>query len=213
MPKFTCHTHLGLTYLVTLGNRKEDYHEFDKSPADRVGSPAWGRSHHGARRKINITLVKALQWAGSRNAQRCPSPDGQKWAPLGLCYTKHRNPSPGGLKMPVNRDNSDQLSSADAGRKWKWVAASHPSAAMAGLEVLKNGGNAIDAGVAVGLALNVRPRRRLQLPRRGPHRHLPLPTARKSPPSTGSESGQRRPRSSTFARTTTEKFRPEFSRP
>ncbi len=35
------------------------------------------------------------------------------------------------------------------------VAASHPSAAMAGLEVLKNGGNAIDAGVAVGLALNV----------------------------------------------------------
>ena len=35
------------------------------------------------------------------------------------------------------------------------VVASHPSAAMAGLEVLKNGGNAIDAGVAVGLALNV----------------------------------------------------------
>ena len=34
------------------------------------------------------------------------------------------------------------------------VVASHPSAAMAGLEVLKNGGNAIDAGVAVGLALN-----------------------------------------------------------
>ena len=35
------------------------------------------------------------------------------------------------------------------------VAASHPGAAMAGLEVLKHGGNAIDAGVAVGLALNV----------------------------------------------------------
>ena len=35
------------------------------------------------------------------------------------------------------------------------VVASHPSAAMAGLDVLKRGGNAIDAGVAVGLALNV----------------------------------------------------------
>ena len=35
------------------------------------------------------------------------------------------------------------------------VAASHPAAAMAGLDVLRNGGNAIDAGVAVGLALNV----------------------------------------------------------
>ena len=35
------------------------------------------------------------------------------------------------------------------------VVASHPSAAMAGLDVLRSGGNAIDAGVAVGLALNV----------------------------------------------------------
>lgn len=35
------------------------------------------------------------------------------------------------------------------------VVASHPAAAMAGLDVLRNGGNAIDAGVAVGLALNV----------------------------------------------------------
>ena len=35
------------------------------------------------------------------------------------------------------------------------VVASHPSAAMAGLDVLKKGGNAIDAGIAVGLALNV----------------------------------------------------------
>ena len=35
------------------------------------------------------------------------------------------------------------------------VVASHPSAAMAGLDVLRKGGNAIDAGVAVGLALNV----------------------------------------------------------
>ncbi|MCZ6873899.1 MAG: gamma-glutamyltransferase family protein [bacterium] len=35
------------------------------------------------------------------------------------------------------------------------VVASHPSAAMIGLDILKQGGNAIDAGVAVGLALNV----------------------------------------------------------
>jgi len=35
------------------------------------------------------------------------------------------------------------------------VVASHPAAAMAGLEMLQRGGNAIDAGVAVGLALNV----------------------------------------------------------
>jgi gamma-glutamyltranspeptidase / glutathione hydrolase len=35
------------------------------------------------------------------------------------------------------------------------VVSSHPSAAMIGLEVLRHGGNAIDAGVAVGLALNV----------------------------------------------------------
>ena len=35
------------------------------------------------------------------------------------------------------------------------VVASHPAAAMAGLDILKKGGNAIDAGVAVGLALNV----------------------------------------------------------
>ena len=32
---------------------------------------------------------------------------------------------------------------------------SHPAAAMAGLDILRRGGNAIDAGVAVGLALNV----------------------------------------------------------
>lgn len=35
------------------------------------------------------------------------------------------------------------------------VVASHPAAAMIGLDVLRQGGNAIDAGVAVGLALNV----------------------------------------------------------
>jgi gamma-glutamyltranspeptidase / glutathione hydrolase len=35
------------------------------------------------------------------------------------------------------------------------VVASHPAAAMAGLDILQRGGNAIDAGVAVGLALNV----------------------------------------------------------
>jgi gamma-glutamyltranspeptidase/glutathione hydrolase len=33
--------------------------------------------------------------------------------------------------------------------------ASHPDAAMIGLDILRQGGNAIDAGVAVGLALNV----------------------------------------------------------
>ena len=35
------------------------------------------------------------------------------------------------------------------------MVSSHPSASMAGLEVLRAGGNAIDAGVAVGLALNI----------------------------------------------------------
>ena len=35
------------------------------------------------------------------------------------------------------------------------VVASHPSAAMAGLDILRKCGNAIDAGVAVGIALNV----------------------------------------------------------
>jgi len=35
------------------------------------------------------------------------------------------------------------------------VVSSHPSASMAGLDVLRKGGNAIDAGVAVGLALNI----------------------------------------------------------
>src|ERR687892_1489564 len=35
------------------------------------------------------------------------------------------------------------------------VVSSHPSAAMIGLGILRQGGNAIDAGVAVGLALNV----------------------------------------------------------
>jgi gamma-glutamyltranspeptidase/glutathione hydrolase len=35
------------------------------------------------------------------------------------------------------------------------VVASHPSAAMIGLDVLRHGGHAVDAGVAVGLALNV----------------------------------------------------------
>ena len=35
------------------------------------------------------------------------------------------------------------------------VVAGHPLAAQAGLQILEVGGNAIDAGVAVGLAINV----------------------------------------------------------
>ena len=35
------------------------------------------------------------------------------------------------------------------------VVSSHQSAAMIGLDILRRGGTAIDAGVAVGLALNV----------------------------------------------------------
>ena len=92
------------------------------------------------------------------------------------------------------------------------VAASHPSAAMAGLEVLKNGGNAIDAGVAVGLALNVvhvddcsflgvRPR------------SYTWRTGKKLSPLTGSGSGPGPRRSSTSRKTTAERFQPAFYHP
>ena len=35
------------------------------------------------------------------------------------------------------------------------VSSGHPLASLAGIEVLKKGGNAIDAGVAMGLCINV----------------------------------------------------------
>ena len=56
--------------------------------------------------------------------------------------------------MPVSGTTLTSLRPLIQGRNGV-VVASHPDAAMAGLEILKRGGNAIDAGVAVGLALNV----------------------------------------------------------
>ena len=56
--------------------------------------------------------------------------------------------------MPVNGTTLTSLRPLMQGTNGM-VVASHASAAQAGLEVLRKGGNAIDAGVAVGLALNV----------------------------------------------------------
>ena len=35
------------------------------------------------------------------------------------------------------------------------VSSGHPLASLAAVEILKNGGNAVDAGVAMGLCINV----------------------------------------------------------
>ncbi|MGE3536776.1 MAG: gamma-glutamyltransferase family protein [Candidatus Tectimicrobiota bacterium] len=56
--------------------------------------------------------------------------------------------------MPVPGTTLTSLRPMIQGRQGV-VVASHPAAAMAGLDILRRGGNAIDAGVAVGLALNV----------------------------------------------------------
>ena len=53
------------------------------------------------------------------------------------------------------------------------VSSGHWLASVAGLRILQEGGNAIDAGVASGIALNGYPPQPDQLRRSGPHRPLP----------------------------------------
>ena len=92
------------------------------------------------------------------------------------------------------------------------VTASHPSAAMAGLEVLKHGGNAIDAGVAVGLALNVVHVDDCSLLGVAPT-VIYLADRKEVTTIDGSGSGPGPRRSSTSRKTTAERYRPAFYRP
>lgn len=56
--------------------------------------------------------------------------------------------------MPVNGTSLSSYRPLMQGSQGA-VVASHPAAALAGFDILRRGGNAVDAGVAVGLALNV----------------------------------------------------------
>ena len=58
---------------------------------------------------------------------------------------------PAGAASPVESPPADSYASGKAGA----VASPHPLATEAGIRVLKDGGNAFDAAVAVGLTLGV----------------------------------------------------------